>query len=82
MANGSNELNILRSQFFEEDASVGLALQQQTEPVSLEQCLHAFTREEQLSGDEKYYCPKCATHGTVASLFYAYVFVTPSHSQP
>jgi len=48
--------------FFEEDASVGLALQQQTEPVSLEQCLHAFTREEQLSGDEKYYCPKCATH--------------------
>lgn len=47
---------------FEEDASVAKALQQQTEPVSLEQCLHAFTREEQLSGDEKYYCPKCATH--------------------
>lgn len=47
---------------FEEDASVAQALQQQTEPVSLEQCLHAFTREEQLSGDEKYYCPKCATH--------------------
>jgi len=48
--------------FFDEDPSVGLSVQQQTEPVSLEQCLHAFTREEQLSGDEKYYCPKCATH--------------------
>jgi len=47
---------------FDEDASVAQAVQQQTEPVSLEQCLQAFTREEQLSGDEKYYCPKCATH--------------------
>ncbi|KZS03438.1 Uncharacterized protein APZ42_033875 [Daphnia magna] len=47
---------------FDEDPSVAKALHQQTEPVSLEQCLQAFTREEQLSGDEKYYCPKCATH--------------------
>ncbi|KAK4012122.1 hypothetical protein OUZ56_021219 [Daphnia magna] len=49
-------------QVFDEDPSVAKALHQQTEPVSLEQCLQAFTREEQLSGDEKYYCPKCATH--------------------
>ena len=49
-------------QVFDEDPSVAQAVQQQTEPVSLEQCLQAFTREEQLSGDEKYYCPKCATH--------------------
>ncbi|XP_046459200.1 ubiquitin carboxyl-terminal hydrolase 32-like isoform X2 [Daphnia pulex] len=47
---------------FDEDPSVAKAVHQQTEPVSLEQCLQAFTREEQLSGDEKYYCPKCATH--------------------
>lgn len=47
---------------FDEDSSVAQAVHQQTEPVSLEQCLQAFTREEQLSGDEKYYCPKCATH--------------------
>lgn len=49
-------------QVFDEDTSVAQAVHQQTEPVSLEQCLQAFTREEQLSGDEKYYCPKCATH--------------------
>ena len=55
------DLNALY-QVFDEDASVAQALQQQTEPVSLEQCLQAFTREEQLAGDEKYYCTKCATH--------------------
>lgn len=57
-----NVLTLLEFKVFDEDASVAQAVHQQTEPVSLEQCLQAFTREEQLSGDEKYYCPKCATH--------------------
>ena len=55
-------VTLLEFKVFDEDASVAQAVHQQTEPVSLEQCLQAFTREEQLSGDEKYYCPKCATH--------------------
>lgn len=55
-------MRFLYSKVYDEDPSVAQALQQQTEPVSLEQCLKAFTREEQLSGDEKYYCTKCATH--------------------
>ncbi|KAK7789457.1 hypothetical protein R5R35_012652 [Gryllus longicercus] len=42
--------------------SVALTRQQQSEPINLDYCLEAFTREEQLGEDEKYYCSKCREH--------------------
>lgn len=33
-----------------------------TEPITLNKCLEAFTREEELGQDEKYYCSSCKTH--------------------
>ncbi len=47
---------------FEEHPSVADSVKQQTEPVDLDSCLHAFTKEEQLGEDEKYYCSKCKEH--------------------
>ena len=31
-------------------------------PVSVYDCLSAFSKEETLTGDEKWYCPRCKTH--------------------
>ncbi|XP_061105237.1 ubiquitin carboxyl-terminal hydrolase 32 [Conger conger] len=46
----------------EEHASVEQSRRAQAEPISLDSCLHAFTSEEELGEDEKYYCSKCRTH--------------------
>ena len=45
-----------------EDRSVPEMRQRQTEPIDLNSCLQAFTREEALGEQEKYYCSKCQTH--------------------
>lgn len=47
---------------FVEDVSVGESLRAATEPITLNKCLEAFTREEQLDEEEKYYCSCCKTH--------------------
>ncbi len=36
--------------------------QKSSEPLDLANCLEAFTTEEHLSDDEKYYCSKCKGH--------------------
>ena len=33
-----------------------------TEPITLAKCLEAFTQEEELGEDEKYYCSACKSH--------------------
>ncbi|PNF24310.1 hypothetical protein B7P43_G11887, partial [Cryptotermes secundus] len=45
-----------------EHESVALTRQQQSEPIDLDYCLEAFTKEEHLGEDEKYYCSKCREH--------------------
>ena len=45
-----------------EDPSIADALRKQSESVALKTCLDNFTKEEELSEDEKYYCSKCGTH--------------------
>ncbi|XP_046979817.1 ubiquitin carboxyl-terminal hydrolase 32 [Schistocerca americana] len=47
---------------FVEHESVPLTRQQQSEPIDLDFCLEAFTKEEHLGEDEKYYCSKCGQH--------------------
>nr|CAD7433317.1 unnamed protein product [Timema monikensis] len=47
---------------FIEHESVALTRQQQSEPINLDYCLEAFTKEEHLGEDEKYYCSKCREH--------------------
>ncbi|XP_059091562.1 ubiquitin carboxyl-terminal hydrolase 32-like isoform X4 [Tigriopus californicus] len=47
---------------FKEDPSVGESLRAATESITLKKCLEAFTREEELGEDEKYYCSICKTH--------------------
>ncbi|PSN41510.1 hypothetical protein C0J52_07225 [Blattella germanica] len=47
---------------FVEHESVALTRQQQSEPIDLDYCLEAFTKEEHLGEDEKYYCSKCRDH--------------------
>ncbi|XP_068086711.1 ubiquitin carboxyl-terminal hydrolase 32 [Anabrus simplex] len=47
---------------FVEHESVALTRQQQSEPINLDYCLEAFTKEEHLGEDEKYYCSKCRQH--------------------
>lgn len=47
---------------FEEHSSVQLTRQQQMEPINLDYCLEAFTKEEHLGEEEKYYCSKCHQH--------------------
>ncbi|XP_068173192.1 ubiquitin carboxyl-terminal hydrolase 32 isoform X2 [Antennarius striatus] len=46
----------------EEHCSVERSRRSQAEPISLDSCLRAFTSEEELGGDELYYCSKCRTH--------------------
>ncbi|XP_030848149.1 ubiquitin carboxyl-terminal hydrolase 32 isoform X3 [Strongylocentrotus purpuratus] len=38
----------------------------QTEPINLDDCLRAFTKEEELGEDELYYCSKCKQHRLAA----------------
>lgn len=47
---------------FKEHPSVALTRKQQSSPIELDSCLEAFTKEEQLADDEKYYCSKCRDH--------------------
>jgi ubiquitin carboxyl-terminal hydrolase 6/32 len=49
-------------QVYVEHESVALTRQQQSEPIDLDYCLEAFTKEEHLGEDEKYYCSKCREH--------------------
>ncbi|XP_042906047.1 ubiquitin carboxyl-terminal hydrolase 32 isoform X2 [Parasteatoda tepidariorum] len=47
---------------FIEHESVDATKRLQTEPINLDDCLEAFTKEEQLGEAEKYYCSKCKEH--------------------
>jgi ubiquitin C-terminal hydrolase len=49
-------------QVYLEHESVAVTRQQQSEPIDLDYCLEAFTKEEHLGEDEKYYCSKCREH--------------------
>jgi len=49
-------------QVYIEHESVAVTRQQQSEPIDLDYCLEAFTKEEHLGEDEKYYCSKCRQH--------------------
>ncbi|CAB4058241.1 USP6_32 [Lepeophtheirus salmonis] len=51
---------------YDEDYSVQESLKRATEPITLGKCLQAFTREEQLGSEEKYYCSICETHQLAA----------------
>ncbi|XP_029830554.2 ubiquitin carboxyl-terminal hydrolase 32 isoform X2 [Ixodes scapularis] len=42
--------------------SVERTRQQKVEPISVHDCLEAFTKEEQLGDREKYYCSRCRQH--------------------
>ena len=49
-------------QAFVEDPSVAASLKASTEPITLVKCLEAFTRQEELGENEKYYCSSCKKH--------------------
>ena len=49
-------------QTYYEHVSVEESRRLQTEPIDLDACLQAFTKEEELGEDEMYYCSKCKTH--------------------
>jgi ubiquitin carboxyl-terminal hydrolase 6/32 len=42
--------------------SVARTEKEQNEPISLERCLEAFTKEEELGENEKYFCTHCKCH--------------------
>jgi len=44
------------------DNSVAESRRAATEPITLGKCLEAFTQEEHLGENEKYYCSECKTH--------------------
>jgi ubiquitin carboxyl-terminal hydrolase 6/32 len=52
----------LSLQAFIEDPSVEASLKASTEPITLVKCLEAFTRQEELGENEKYYCSLCKKH--------------------
>jgi ubiquitin carboxyl-terminal hydrolase 6/32 len=47
---------------FTEDSSVEASIKAATEPITLNKCLEAFTRQEELGEEEKYYCSSCKSH--------------------
>ncbi|XP_034237598.1 ubiquitin carboxyl-terminal hydrolase 32 isoform X2 [Thrips palmi] len=47
---------------FNDHPSVAQTRIQQSSPIELDSCLEAFTKEEHLADDEKYYCSKCRDH--------------------
>ncbi|ESO97934.1 hypothetical protein LOTGIDRAFT_153045 [Lottia gigantea] len=51
-----------QERFYEEHESVEESRRKQTEPIDLDTCLQAFTKEEELGEDELYYCSKCKKH--------------------
>lgn len=51
---------------FVDHESVEKSRRMQTEPIDLDDCLRAFTKEEELGEDEKYYCSKCKEHRLAA----------------
>ncbi|CAI9715032.1 ubiquitin carboxyl-terminal hydrolase 32-like [Octopus vulgaris] len=48
--------------FIQEHRSVEESRRLQTEPIDLDTCLQAFTKEEELGEDELYCCSKCNKH--------------------
>ena len=44
---------------FVEDPSVQVSIKASTEPITLQKCLEAFTKQEELGEDEKYDCSSC-----------------------
>lgn len=38
------------------------SLRAASEPITLRKCLEAMTREEELGGEEKFYCSECKKH--------------------
>ena len=53
---------IIAFQAFVEDPSVEASIKAATEPITLVKCLEAFTRQEELGENEKYYCSLCKKH--------------------
>ena len=51
---------------YAEHVSVSESRRLQTEPIDLDTCLKAFTKEEELGEDELYYCSKCKDHRLAA----------------
>ncbi len=49
-------------QAYKSDSSVAASVRAASEPITLHKCLEAFTRQEELGPDEKYYCSSCKTH--------------------
>ena len=54
---------IISRQVFIEHESLELNRRQAVEPIGLDACLKAFTKEEHLGEKELYYCSKCMKHG-------------------
>lgn len=52
----------LHLQVVDEHESVEQSRRAQAEPINLDNCLRAFTSEEELGENEMYYCSKCKTH--------------------
>ncbi|XP_063962632.1 ubiquitin carboxyl-terminal hydrolase 32-like [Lytechinus pictus] len=55
-----------QERFVTEHASCENSRRLQTEPINLDDCLRAFTKEEELGEDELYYCSKCKQHRLAA----------------
>ncbi|XP_066297333.1 ubiquitin carboxyl-terminal hydrolase 32-like isoform X2 [Branchiostoma lanceolatum] len=51
---------------FEEHESVAASRRAQSEPIDLDTCLKAFTKEEELGEEERWYCSKCQEHQLAA----------------
>lgn len=49
-------------QYYEEHESVEESRRLQSDPIDLDTCLQAFTKEEELGEDELYYCSHCKKH--------------------
>ena len=54
------------NQVVTEHDSVERSRRLQTEPISLDDCLRAFTKEEELGEEDFYYCSKCKQHRLAA----------------
>ena len=55
-------ISLVDVQVFDEHSSVAESRRKQTEPISLDSCLQAFTKEEHLGEQELYFCSKCKEH--------------------
>eukprot|EP00047_Mylnosiga_fluctuans_P004515 m.235000 g.235000 ORF g.235000 m.235000 type:complete len:1565 (-) comp12750_c0_seq1:2703-7397(-) len=50
----------------EDHSSVAEVRTRQSQPVTLEDCFRAFTKEEELTEGDLWYCPKCKSHQKAA----------------